>query len=66
MHLSKFLFSFELKFEYCFSTFLFKAFIRRKIFTSNRLCFKMAYSDNSRSPYFLLKKIDIYLFILRC
>ena len=48
------------KFEYCSCTFLFKAFICMNIFTSNRLCFKMAYSDKSSSPYFLLgKKIDI-------
>ena len=60
MHLLQFLFSFELKFEYCFCTFLFKAFIRMNIFTSNRFCFKMAYSDKLRSPYSLLEKIVNY------
>ena len=28
-------------------------------FISNRLCFKIAYPDKSRSPYFLLKKLTI-------
>ena len=39
-------------------TVVLKAFIRMNIFTSHRLCYKIAYS---RSPSFLLKKFDDFL-----